>query len=199
MNKSLVHIPELSRKLIHLGNLIIPLSYLYWIPNRNQMLPILGIFTFIFLAVDLGRTRVSWINKVFKRFFNFMMRSHELKGQLTGATWVMISACFVIYFFPREIAILCLIFMSVGDTTASLVGKTIGKTKVGNKTVEGFFGGLAICLVIAWYFPVVPRLVGISGALAAMIIEILPVPVDDNLSIPLGSAFIMLIVSGLSG
>lgn len=185
--------------MIHLGNLIIPLSYLYWISDKYEMLFILGTFTLFFIAVDLGRIHIKWIRDMFTQYFNFMMRSHELQGQLTGATWVMIGACLVVLLFPREIAILSLIFMSIGDTTAGLIGKAYGKTAIGEKTLEGFLAGLVICLTIAWFFPAAPRMVAVSGAIAAMVIEILPLPLDDNLSMPLGSGTIMLIINALSG
>ncbi len=51
--------------------------------------------------------------------------------------------------------------------------------------------------VIALFFPQIPNIVKFSGAVAAMLIELLPINIDDNLRIPLFSGFIMYILSVL--
>ncbi|KYK32802.1 MAG: hypothetical protein AYK18_15405 [Theionarchaea archaeon DG-70] len=40
----------------------------------------------------------------------------------------------------------------------------------------------AVCVVVGWVFL---KWVGLSGALAATVIELLPIPVNDNLRIPI--------------
>jgi len=40
-----------------------------------------------------------------------------------------------------------------------------------------------------------PLTVSISGAVAAMLMEIIPIPLDDNFKIPLGSGAIMMMFS----
>ena len=48
--------------------------------------------------------------------------------------------------------ILALLFMSVGDTVAALVGQQFGKIKIGDKTIEGFAGAFFSCLAISYFF-----------------------------------------------
>ena len=84
-----------------------------------------------------------------------MMRKHELNGALTGASWVMISAFVTILIFPKNIAILSLIFMSIGDTVAGLAGRRIGKLKIGEKTVEGFLFGFLACAIISYNYKLI--------------------------------------------
>jgi len=124
-----------------------------------------------------------------------MLRSHELKGKFTGATWVMLGACFTIFLFPRNVAVLALLFVSFGDIAAALIGMQFGKHKIWGKTWEGFLGGLAVCLIVAWIFPLVPVKIGFAGALTAMIMELVPIPLDDNFKIPLGSGGIMMMMN----
>ena len=126
-----------------------------------------------------------------------MLRNHEIKGKFTGATWVMIASLLTISLFPKNIAILSLIFMSLGDTFAALVGRKFGKVAFFNKTFEGFLGGLLPCIIIGFYFNSLPLYVSIVGAFSAMIIEVVPIPIDDNLSIPVFSASAMTISSGI--
>ena len=68
----------------------------------------------------------------------------------------MISAFVTILIFPKNIAILSLIFMSIGDTAAGLVGRRVGKLKIGEKTVEGFVFGFLACALISYNYKLVP-------------------------------------------
>ena len=185
---------EYIRKLIHLSNLIIPISYYYFFQDKNFFLISLFFFVLIFITIDLSREKNKYIRIFFNLFFNRMMRKHELDGALTGASWVMISAFVTILIFPKNIAILSLIFMSIGDTVAGLAGRRIGKLKIGEKTVEGFAFGFLSCAIISYNYKLIPFSISIYGSLAGMIFEVLPLPFDDNLKIPLSSASIMYVI-----
>lgn len=191
----MIHSSEYIRKLIHLSNLIIPAAYIFLIPEKYSFLLILSCFTILFIVIDIGRTRVKIIQSLFDRFLNYMMRGHELGGRLTGATWAMIGALITIILFPPKIAVLALLFFSFGDTAAALIGMKYGNHKIGQKSWEGFLGGLAVCLLIASVFPLLPFTICAMGAVGAMVIETLPTPFDDNLKMPIGSGMIMLLVT----
>jgi len=186
---------EYLRKLIHVANSLIPLAYLFVFPDRKGMLLYLGILTVIVLIVDLGRRSVRWITIFFDRFFNPLLRQHELQGRLTGASWVFIGAWLTIFLFPKEIAVLSLLFLSLGDTAAALVGLRFGNTAIGNKSLEGFLGGTVTCLLVALLFPRIPWLISFPAAVGAMVVELLPIPVDDNLRIPLLAGVVMVLIT----
>ena len=149
----------------------------------------------LFILVDVLRHKVEWIQSFFNLFFDSMLRSHEQEGKLTGATWVMIGAVISIMIFSKPVAIIALIFMSLGDTAAGLIGQRFGKHKIWDKSLEGFFGGLLVCVIVALTFPTLPLTVSLSGAVAAMVMELVPIPLDDNFKIPLGSGAIMMMLS----
>jgi len=195
MTDSRVTFPEIGRKLIHFFNLVIPLSYLTWLSEKHHALFVLGGFTVLGLCIDLARTRVQAVRSLFDKFFDSMLRDHELSGKLTGATWVMVGAFLTILLFPKPIAVTALVFMSLGDTVAGLIGKQFGKIRIGEKSLEGSFSGFAVCVLFVWVFPFVPLPIGITGAAAAMIVEALPLPFDDNVTIPVASGTIMLFIS----
>ena len=188
---------EISRKLIHVTNVIIPVGYLFIFPFKFHMLIILFCLSVLFILVDFSRTRISWLNTFFKKTFNFMLRTHELDGQLTGATWVVIGSFLTVAFFQKEIAILALLFMGLGDTTAGIIGSQFGKIRIWNKTVEGTLAGLVVCLIVAAFFPEISFWVRTGGAVSAMIAELIPFPVDDNVRIPIFSGTIMMFLSSL--
>ncbi|MDP6339518.1 MAG: SEC59/DGK1/VTE5 family protein [Candidatus Marinimicrobia bacterium] len=191
----MISVNEILRKLIHLFNLIIPLAYIYFFPEKWQFVRILSVFTVIFIIVDVLRHRVGWIRSLFTNVFKSMMRSHELDGQFTGATWVMIGAVVAIILFSKPVAVIALIYMNLGDTAAGLIGQRFGKHQVWDKTWEGFFGGLIICVIIAFNYPALPLTVSLGGAITAMVMELVPIPLDDNFKIPLGSGAIMMMLS----
>ena len=157
-----------------------------------MMVQILFILSILFFLVDVTRDRVGFVKSLFSSYFGHMLRMHEKDGKLTGATWVMFGSVITILLFPKPVAIIALIFMSLGDTAAGLVGQRFGKHKIWDKSWEGFLAGLIICVAIALNYDLLPIHVSIAGAIAAMVIEILPIPLDDNFKIPLGAGAIMM-------
>ena len=191
----MIPLSEYKRKLIHLFNLAIPFSYLYIFPEKWVFVKFLSILMFLFIIFDILRHKVAWVKSLFTLFINSMLRSHEQEGKLTGATWVMIGAVISIILFSKPVAIIALIFMSLGDSAAGLIGQRYGKHKIWNKSWEGFFGGLFVCIIIGMNYSLLPMTISLSGAVAAMVMEILPIPLDDNFKIPLGAGAIMMMLS----
>ena len=191
----MIPLSEYKRKLIHLFNLAIPFGYLYVFPEKWVFVKLLSILMVLFIIIDILRHKVGWLKSLFSLFLDSMLRSHEQEGKLTGATWVMIGAVISIILFSKPVAIIALIFMSIGDTAAGLIGQRYGKHKIWNKSWEGFFGGLFVCIIIGMNYSLLPITISLSGAGAAMVMEILPIPLDDNFKIPLGSGAIMMMLS----
>ena len=187
---------EYYRKIIHVFNLAIPFTYLFFFESRFQILCILVPLTVIAIVIEYLRVHSVIIKKIFDNFFISMLRLHEMDGKYTGATWVFIGSTITIAIFPKEIAIISLVYMSIGDTVAGLVGRKFGKIKFYDKTIEGSLAGLIFCLLSGYLVQLsLPMEVVISGAFAAMFIELLPISIDDNLSVPLFAGTIMVIAS----
>jgi len=191
----MIPLSEYKRKLIHLFNLAIPFSYLYVFPEKWVFVKLLSILMVLCIIFDILRHKVAWVKSLFTLFINSMLRGHEQEGKLTGATWVMIGAVISIILFSKPVAIIALIFMSLGDSAAGLIGQRYGKHKIWNKSWEGFFGGLFVCIIVGMNYSLLPMTISLSGAVAAMVMEILPIPLDDNFKIPLGAGAIMMMLS----
>ena len=187
---------EYFRKIIHIFNLVIPFTYLFILESRFQVLRILIPLTLFSIVIEYLRVHSVIIKKLFGDFLISMLRLHEMDGKYTGATWVFIGSTITIAIFPKEIAIISLVYMSIGDTVAGLVGRKFGKIKFYDKTIEGSLAGLIFCLLSGYLVQLsLPMEVVISGAFAAMFIELLPISIDDNLSVPLFAGTIMVIAS----
>ena len=187
-------IVEISRKFLHIFSSIIPLSYLWIFKDKSLVLALLLILSIFSILIEFFRFKIELINNIFKKFFNFMLRKNELKGSITGATWLIIGNLITIYLYPIYIAVPALIFLSIGDSFAALIGKKIPKLKIGNKsiigTLAGIFSSLSIALLVN---QALPTHVLVIGAVTAMLVELMPLPLNDNLTIPILSGFIMII------
>ena len=192
----MIHTSELVRKLIHLFNLIIPFTYLFYLNTKLDALIFLVPITLFAFLIEYLRNNSIYVKSFFEKYLLSMLRTHEIRGGYTGATWVFIASTLSIAIFPKEIAVMSLIFMSVGDTTAGLIGRKFGRLKFHNKTLEGALSGFIICLIIGLIMDLnLADIIIIFGALSAMIIELIPTSFDDNLTIPLFSGTIMYVLS----
>ena len=127
-----------------------------------------------------------------------ILRESESNGKITGATWLLISYVITIITFPKPIAIAALIFLSVGDSVAAIVGKIIPIFPIGEKNITGFIGGVITSyLVVLSLNQDLQNSVIFLGAVAAMTIEILPIRINDNLTIPLFSGLVMVIFNSI--
>jgi glycerol-3-phosphate acyltransferase PlsY len=188
---------EYARKGIHLSSSFIPLFYLWASPTKEFILGFIGSLILFSLLLEYGRKNITWGISIFNTYFNFMLRKHESKGALTGASWVLIGMFITIFIFQKYIAVLSILFMVFGDTFAALIGKSIPMGQIGQKTLSGSFGGLVVILAISFllrdYVPFIPA---VGGGIVAMIVEVLPIQLDDNLTIPLSSGLMMTFLTG---
>ena len=54
-----------------------------------------------------------------------MLRDEEQNGQVTGATWLLIGFIATISIYPRDIAVPAIIFLTIGDSFAAIIGKLL--------------------------------------------------------------------------
>ena len=183
---------EFARKGIHLSNAIIPLSYYYFFPDKIDMIIVLAAFLIFCFFIEIYRKNNHKLSTFFSIWFDFMMRDKEKKGEITGATWVFVGALFTILLVPDPFNIISLLFLSFGDTFAAIIGIKFPYIKLGRKTLSGSIAGFFACLTIGLVIDIpVTYGVIVLGAFVAMFIEILPLPVNDNVSIPIFSGLSM--------
>ena len=83
-----------------------------------------------------------------------------------------------------------LLYLALGDASAALVGKRIGKRKIfWEKTLEGSLACFLVCFIIGLFFFKLP--LALAGALAAAIIELFPWALNDNFWMPIIAAFVL--------
>lgn len=193
---------EARRKAIHLGFLILPLDLLHevlpWPRGHRQFALLFVILTACAVALDLLRLHEDRVRRFFRQFLGELIREHE-RFSLLGSTYLLLAALLAIEIFPQPVAAAALGFTVLGDAMGALVGRAWGRHKVFNKSLEGAAGCLLACLAWALYVSAVSPLtlpVMAAGALAATLVEVLPIPLDDNLGITLAAGYTMKLLLG---
>jgi dolichol kinase len=149
------------------------------------------------LGVDLLRFRLSWLNRQFVRWLAPLLKREEDR-RITGATFMVIAALFAFFFYGDEVAVPVLLFLSLGDPTAALVGRRAPGPRIRGKSPVGTAALIAVALLV------IGALVStgaveyhwglLVGAAIAGLVELVSIPPDDNLTIPLiaGAAMYLL-------
>lgn len=198
---------ELKRKALHLGALVIPLGIV--VLGRTVALWLLVPLAVVAVTLDVLRLRVPAVHRVISWVFAPIMRPEEQPPfggpiVINGATWMCVSAALCTALFPEAVAAAALAMLMVGDGAAAIVGRRFGRTRYpfSEKSVEGsaafFVTGLAAAFpfgVLANPAVALPALV--AGAFAAAFVEALPVPINDNVRVPIVAGVTMLLVLGL--
>ena len=187
---------ELKRKIIHLIGLLIPICYYFFRERDPIAIIILLSLTAIYFFLELLRLTNKRAQRYFLTHFSSLLRTHE-KQKITGTGYYLLSGLLSVSLFKKELAIACLSFLVLGDMFAAIIGTRFGHKKIiAGKSLEGSLACFIVCLVIglfiAWLFPNYLNLKIIAiGAFVATIVELLPLGLDDNLTIPLISGLVM--------
>ena len=196
---------QLGRRVVHAGaGSILPLAALTAPIDVVQIASIA--IAAVVVCVELLRKTSHRFRNLFLVIFRRILRTDEVTGAITGASYLAVSSAIVLNLFPVPVSSLALFFIALGDPVARMVGSTMGRVRVPIevfrnlkvKTLEGsaaFFGASLLVGILFWsqglvtsFWPV------ILGAGTATLIEGLPVPIDDNFTVPVGSALVMGIV-----
>lgn len=189
---------HIARKIYHLIGVLL-MIVVYHNIDRNTALLILSISACVIVPFDFLRQKIPFLNKMALFTFRWIMRENELKS-LAGTTYLIIGTYLLIFFFPRPVATLSLLFLAVGDPIASAFGIWYGKDKlIGFKTLQGTIACFICCWIIALFYfldrslmtdrlMLTSLIAGFIGALA----ELIPIGnLDDNLTLPLISATLL--------
>ena len=191
-----------GRKLYHLlGGL--GLLSLYFLVGRQNALIGYGILVLVVLAADITRLQVPAFNEFIQTRFSSFIRTNEA-DKLTGTAPYVFGIGLTLLLYRTEIATAAICFLAFGDVAATAVGERYGRTKIsGEKSLEGTLAFTAIAVTVGFLLPLtgIHLMHGIilAGAVAAAGVELVPLPVNDNLVIPLVSGGMMELIARMTG
>ncbi len=176
---------ELPRRLFHgFGSLAIAIAGLV-VPD-HLFLPLLIAAAVAFVGLDTARFFSRRVNRWFLRVFRVLMRDRET-SRITGASYVVLGAVLAFLLYGNVVGAMAVSFLAVGDPVSGAIGGKWGGLLTRKKSLASSVGCLAVCLAVAAVFACglgFPIGAAGIGAFFAAVVESLPLPVDDNLTIP---------------
>ena len=180
------------RKLYRLTGFMFPL--IYYFTDKKLTLSVLVIVTCLVIAVEIIRFRLSTFNQGIFRYFGLILKERE-KKRISGTTYFLIVSLSTIFLFEKAIAITALTFAIFGDAIAAISGALFGRITIKDKSLEGSLACFILCFFIGMILVNINLGINIKlvlfGALAATVIEMLPIGIDDNLTMPIFAGLIM--------
>jgi dolichol kinase len=175
-----------GRKLFHLlGGL--GLLSVYFVYGRNKALFLYGMLVVIVLLLEIARLKIPTLNQFLYGHFESFIRKNE-GTKLTGTIPYILGVGLSLLVYSPEVASAAICFLAFGDVAATTVGERYGRTKIGDKSLEGT-AAFVVAAVLAGFLLiplglVLKAWVIILGAFIAAGVELLPLPINDNLAIP---------------
>ena len=162
------------------------------------MLPIVGaiIFTIVFAYTvsELWRLEGKKLPLI-STITRHAASQSELNGFAVAPLYFAFGILLTLVVFPHPASYAAIAIFCLGDSAASLFGGLISISLPFNKgkTWEGSLAGFFFAFLAGSFF--VSPLLALAGAAIAMTIEVLPLPVNDNILIPIitGAALTFLI------
>jgi dolichol kinase len=186
----------IARAFIHTSLGVVIICSLFLL-GENIVAAVLTAAAACLLCLEWLRFRKLAFNQWVVSQLALFMRMEEVT-HLTGAFYYLMGTAVTVLLFPREIALTAILFLAFGDPTAALVGGKWGRIRVWGKSLEGNLACLAVCLLVgiisAKFQPDLSIWVAITGAFFAGIFEAIPSRVNDNITIPVGTAAAMLVL-----
>ena len=184
---------HIGRKLYHLlGG--VGLLLLYSIMGRDRALVFYAVLFILVLGLDVMRLTIPAVNTfMFTRFSSFIRKNEAHK--LTGTAPYILGIGLSLYAFSQPVATAAICFLALGDVAATTIGERYGRTKIGNKSLEGtaafVIAALAAGGVLLLIGSGTTPWVMVLGSLVAAGVELLTLPINDNLVIPIVSGGVM--------
>ena len=179
--------PPLWRRLFHItaGSSVPTLGVF---ASQELMIILLAALSGLALVLESARFTYAPLNRALVQMLKPLLKRGEDR-KVTAATYMIIAglACFL--FFDQYVAVAALLFLSVGDPLAALVGRRARGPRLWGKSPWGslaLFTAATALAVILWTTDVAsPLWALLAGGAVAAVVEILPIPLDDNVTVPL--------------
>jgi len=195
-------IKHIGRKFYHLFGGLGLLS-IYYLLGRRDALICYGFIVLAVLAIDITRLKVVAFKRFMQTRFSSFLRESEA-NKLTGTAPYVLGIGLTLFFYQTGIATAAILFLAFGDVMATTVGERYGRTKiVGEKSLEGTLAFVvsAVLSGVLLNLTVIQLPCGLllAGAMVAAGVELLPLPLNDNLVIPVVSGGVMELIARTTG
>lgn len=186
------------RHWLKLFSVIFPLG-LIWLPGKPIILA-LGLLFLISLGFDALRLLIPALNKRYLKKRSFSKNKEQFR--FSGYSIFLFSSFVITALFPKEIAVVSLIFFVLGDIFAPFSANIayLPQTPLLNdKTLAGFIIVFAISFFGGWFLQsLTPLAISlrmiILGAFLTAAFDQIAFRIDDNLLVPISTAAALLLL-----
>ena len=187
-------VARIERRLFHIAAAsVFPLIALAL--DQQIMIVLAAVGTGSALVLEISRRRLQSLNKWFLTTFSVLLKKSE-SGQTLGSSYLLAATLIAFLLFDKEVAILALLYLAIGDPLAALVGQRYGRIKIRKKSLEGALAFAAGAALVSWILIAggldASYSMAMAGAGLASIIELMSLPPDDNVTVPLASGGLMM-------
>ncbi len=173
---------------IPVGVLFLPMAMAQWLLIALSLSAV---------VIEVGRALTPAINDLVMKYVPVFKDKERF--EITGATYLWVSAAIAVFAFEKEVAVLALLFLAIGDPLAALVGGRDHHLRIFGKSVVGsaafLIGATAVGSIAAVHGDVPMAWWLVPGAFTAALAELVPLKIDDNLTIPLASGAVMTLLA----
>jgi len=186
---------DIIRETIHIGGFLVPVVAASLALNPFLVAFLIFIVTSLYIMSELARvlgynvpvaSTITWNAAIAPEIYEFV----------TSPIFFAVGIMVALIIFPFSVGCASIAIFTLGDSVATLFGKKLGRHVFPynkGKNIEGTLFGFLFAWLGASLFIVNP-LRAFVGAAVGMLVETLPTPVSDNLTIPLMSGLTLLMI-----
>jgi len=184
---------ERIRETIHISSFLLPFVCIYLLES-NLVSSLILILTFLYIISEVARllgTNFPVLSTITWRAAN----KPELHEFATAPIFFALGIVFSLVFFPASASYASIAILTLGDGFANILGRKFGSVPLSfnkGKNLEGSILGFLFASAGAMIF--VDPVRAFNAAATGMLIESLPLPISDNLAIPLASGLVLTLV-----
>jgi len=181
---------SIARKVFHFSSASIPLCYL--LIGKNAALA----FSLVLLVLSAGFEFLRILGKLdISQVRKYMQVKDSESRKPTGSFFYLLAIPVTILLFQESVAIASLFIIALADPLCSLAGLKWGKTKMLGKSLEGSSVFFAVSLLILSFFSFSIYVCLITAFIVTLIELFTPKWLDDNLTIPIGTAIVLTLLT----
>jgi dolichol kinase len=184
---------EMLRETIHIGSFLVAIAAKYLLNVHIVVLLIFAV-TLLYIVSEFAR-----IQDIKFPLMSAITWKAALKPELyeftTAPIFFAVGIMLTLVLFPSPFNYASVVILTFGDGFATIFGKKIGRTVIPfnkGKRLEGSLFGFTLAFFGALMF--VNPMQALVGAVAGMLTEILPLPINDNLTIPLITGSVLTLI-----
>lgn len=180
---------EVIRESIHACGLFVPI--LSGIIGLYPVAILILLVTLLYLMSELARMERK--NFPIVSFITQKAASQaELYEFTTAPLFFALGILFTLLLFPSPANGAAIVIFALGDSSASIFGGILGKTSIPfnkGKTLEGSIAGFAFAFLGGVF--IIDPVKALVGAITAIVVESLPLPLNDNIVTPVVTGAIL--------